>query len=78
MKNATKHLDRYFSNLADLDYGADNLSLGFLVSDSDDGTYGALDDRLPDLRQRYARVTLPSHDFGLQLPESAAVCCSPR
>ena len=69
MKNATKHLDRYFSNLADLDYGADNLSLGFLVSDSDDGTYGALDDRLPDLRQRYARVTLTSHDFGLQLPE---------
>ena len=68
MKNATKHLDRYFSNLAGLDYETSDLSLGFLVSDSDDGTYGALEERLPDLREQYARVTLTSHDFGLRIP----------
>lgn len=68
VKQARKHLDRYFANLDRLDYPADAISLGLLVSDSEDGTFEALQERLPELEAKYARVTLLEHDFGFTLP----------
>ena len=69
MKQAVHHLDRYFANLVRLEQDPVALSLGFLVSDSDDGTYEALQDRLPELRSRYARVYLRRRDYGFAIPE---------
>ena len=41
-------------------------------SDSSDGTYDAIAKRLPELRQRYLRVTLVKRDFGFRLPQGTA------
>jgi hypothetical protein len=68
VKDATPHLDTYFRALSRLTYAAEHLSLGFLESDSVDGTYGALEARLPELRQRYRRVGLWKRDFGFRIP----------
>jgi GT2 family glycosyltransferase len=69
VKQAAPHLTRYFANLRALRYPPERLSLGFLESDSTDGTYEDLTDRLPELEQTYRRVTLVKHDFGFQLPQ---------
>jgi Anp1 len=68
VKQAAAHLERHFDSLARLTYDVGLLSLGFLESDSTDGTYGALAERLPALRERYGAVTLARRDFGLTLP----------
>jgi Anp1 len=68
VKNAEEYLDTYFALLGKLSYPADRLSLGFLESDSTDGTYTALERRLRDLRRRYRRVGLWKHDFGVAFP----------
>lgn len=68
MKNAVAHLDRYFANLASIDYDPAAISLGFLVSDSTDGTSQALRSRHEDLAHRYRHVTVVERDFGLTLP----------
>lgn len=68
MKQAAAHLDRYFANLAALDHDPTLVSLGFLVSDSTDGTADALRRRLPELETRYRRVTLIERDFGFTVP----------
>ncbi|MBP2307309.1 glycosyltransferase [Azospirillum melinis] len=64
VKDAVPHLPRYLELLGRLDHDPSRLSLGFLEGDSRDGTHGWLADRLPDLRQRYSRVTLLRHDYG--------------
>lgn len=69
MKQAAAHLDRYFANLAALEQDPASVSLGFLVSDSTDGTADALRERLPGLRARYRRVTLVERDFGFAVPD---------
>jgi hypothetical protein len=69
VKNAQRHLDRYFESLARLTYPRRALSLGFLESDSTDGTHAALEARLPGLRRRYRRVGLWKKDFGFAVPE---------
>jgi len=69
VKNGAHHLATYFTALAQLDYPPDRTSLGFLVGDSDDGSYEALADRLPELEQRYRRVHLLRKDFGFRLPD---------
>jgi GT2 family glycosyltransferase len=68
VKQAAAHIDRYLTCLAKLEYPADRLSLGLLESDSTDGTYDLLRERLPTLESRYARVTLLKRDFGFQIP----------
>ena len=68
VKDAVKHLDRHFDLLSSLTYPPDRLSLGFLESDSDDGTFAALESRLAHLRRRYARVGLWKRDFGFRIP----------
>jgi hypothetical protein len=68
VKQAARHVGRYFDCLERLTYPPEQLSLGFLEGDSTDGTYQRLEQRLPELRRRYRRVTLEKRDFGLQFP----------
>jgi hypothetical protein len=68
VKDAARHLDRYFAVLSSLSYPRGHLSLGFLESDSGDGTYEALASRLPGLRAAYRRAGLWKRDFGFAIP----------
>nr|RAV90628.1 hypothetical protein DBT45_10435 [Aerococcus tenax] len=69
VKDALPHLDRHFELLARLSYPADRISIGLLEGDSSDGTYDALEARLPALRQRYARAGLWKKDFNFHFPQ---------
>ncbi|AWB08093.1 hypothetical protein A6A40_23955 (plasmid) [Azospirillum humicireducens] len=66
VKDAVVHLPRYLELLGRLDHDPSRLSLGFLEGDSRDGTHDWLAGRLPELRQRYRRVTLLRHDHGFR------------
>jgi hypothetical protein len=68
VKDATAWIEPYFALLETLTYPATAISLGFLESDSTDGTFEALQDRVLTLQQRYRRVGLWKRDFGYQLP----------
>ncbi len=68
VKNARAHLATYFDALARLQHPATHLSLGLLESDSADGTYEALAERVPALAARYRRVGLWKRDFGFRIP----------
>lgn len=71
VKQAAKHLDRYFELLEQLTYPPDRLSVGLLVSDSTDDTFASLQARAGELRERWARVTVVQRDFGFQMPPGA-------
>ena len=71
VKQAARHLDRYFEALTQLSYPPGLLSLGILESDSTDGTYERLVACGPELHRRYRRVTLLKRDFGFQVPEAS-------
>ena len=64
VKNATPHLQRFVENLNASTYPKNKISLAFLESDSDDGTYEELEKVLPLLRERYVRAELFKRDFG--------------
>ncbi|ALG75603.1 hypothetical protein VY88_28910 [Azospirillum thiophilum] len=66
VKDAVAHLPRYLELLGRLDHDPSRLSLGFLEGDSRDGTHDWLAGWLPELRQRYRRVTLLRHDHGFR------------
>jgi hypothetical protein len=68
VKDAASVLDAYFARLAGLTYPRRRISLGFLESDSVDGTYEVLVERLPALRRRYRRARLWKRDFGFRIP----------
>ena len=68
VKDAARFLPGYFRALGALTYPRRKLSLGFLESDSADGTHAALARRLPALRRRYRRVGLWKKDFGYRVP----------
>jgi Anp1 protein len=68
VKQAARHLDRYFGLISRLAYPSHRLSLGMLESDSTDDTYAHLTARLPGLRERFARVTIVQRNFGFQMP----------
>ncbi len=70
VKDAEPHLDTYFEQLAKLTYPANRLSLGFLESDSRDGTFGRLQSMLPDLNARYANAGVWKRDYGFTIPET--------
>lgn len=69
MKQCAHILDRYLANIAGLEKDPAEISLGFLVSDSTDGTLELLRERLPELEARYRRVTVVEKDFGFDVPE---------
>lgn len=68
VKDATPWLDGYLDRLSRLTYPASAISLGFLESDSVDGTFEVLQRRVPALQERYRRVGLWKRDFGYLLP----------
>ncbi|HKE55407.1 MAG TPA: hypothetical protein VKB46_01855 [Pyrinomonadaceae bacterium] len=68
VKNAARYLDTFQRALATLTYPRSLLSLGLLESDSTDGTYEQLTQRLPGLKANFARVELHKKDFGYQIP----------
>jgi len=68
VKNATGFLDTYFAGLARLTYPASSISLGFLESDSDDGTFDRLEERLEPLRRRYASAVIWQKNFNFRVP----------
>jgi Anp1 len=69
VKEAARHLDRYFHALESLTYEPDLLSIGLLASDIADGTFERLDERRLALEARCRRVTLVRRDFGFQIPD---------
>jgi len=68
-KNATGFLDSYFGGLDKLTYPASAISLGFLESDSDDGTFERIQERLGPLGYRYASVQIWQKNFHFSIPE---------
>jgi hypothetical protein len=70
VKNAAGFLDTYFAGLDRLTYPASSISLGFLESDSDDGTFERIQQRLSPLGCRYASVEIWKKNFGFQIPHS--------
>ncbi len=68
VKDAARHLDGYFAALDRLRYPPARTSLGFLESDSVDGTHAILARRVPALRGRYRRARLWKRDFGFRIP----------
>jgi hypothetical protein len=68
VKNAAPHLGNYWAALQRLSYPPPLLWLGFLESDSDDGTFACIQERLPQLRARYAGVGLWRKDFHFRIP----------
>ena len=64
VKNAVLHFQRFIENMDAATYPKDRLSLAFLESDSNDGTYDEIKKMLPQLRERYVRAELYKQDFG--------------
>lgn len=70
MKNAAHEVDEFIERLRRLTYPAGCLSLGVLVSDSDDGTFEAIDAARRHLVDAgWRRTTLLRRDFGYRIPE---------
>ena len=68
VKNAEAFLDSYFQQLYKLTYPAKQISIGFLESDSADGTYAILEKNLAGLNERFNRATLWKKDFSYYIP----------
>lgn len=63
VKNAISVLPQYLKNLKNLSYPHELISIGFLESDSSDGSFDWLQQHLIELRQEFNTVTLKKHDF---------------
>lgn len=68
VKDAAPHLGRYFELLYNLNYPRENISLGFLESDSSDDTYQLLQARLPQLNKDFRSARVWKRDYGFHLP----------
>lgn len=68
LKDAEAYLPIYFKNLYHLTCPHQNISLGFLESDSQDRTYAILQARLAELNREFRQVRLWQRDFGFKLP----------
>ena len=69
LKDAADCIDEYCARLSRLTYPHDQISLGFLESDSVDETWAELNRHIDDLRRRFRHVTLRRRDFGYRIPE---------
>lgn len=67
VKDAAPSLETYFACLDQLDYPSEHLSLGFLESDSRDGTFEKLTDILAERGDKYRRTGLWKRDYGFTL-----------
>lgn len=75
-KEAAQHIDRYFDNVNKLTYPHDHISLGFLVSDSKDGTIEKLQEKAKIMTQEqpswqvFHRIDVFQKDFQYDLPSN--------
>jgi peptide chain release factor subunit 1 len=69
VKSGRRFLDSYFAGLESLSHPHDRLSLGILESDSSDGTYELLEQRLERSCPRFSRKVLLKKDFGFVMPD---------
>jgi hypothetical protein len=67
IKDARRHLPRYFELAKRLETGGAPLSIALLEGDSVDGTYEALQQQLPACRDRFARVLLLQRHDGFEI-----------
>lgn len=63
VKDGCRFLPEYFSNLLNLQYPHEKISIGFLESDSNDGTFDWLRENLFKLEREFRCVTLLKRDF---------------
>ena len=68
VKNAADALDHYCALLDHLTYPAHRISVGILESDSEDGTWEALNRLLPRLAAQRRRAQIWKRDFGFHVP----------
>jgi hypothetical protein len=69
MKNAAYVLPQYWYLLYTVNYPRHLISLGFLESDSDDGTYEAVRSKMPVLQRDFRQALLWKRDFNYRIPE---------
>ena len=68
VKDAAHVLPRYWELLYHLTYPRERVSLGFLESDSQDGSLELLRRKLPVLQRDFRRALLWKRDFGFTIP----------
>lgn len=67
VKDAVNYLPQCLKNLRSLTYPHARISLGFLESDSQDGTYACLVEALPELQREFRRVAIFKRDYGYRM-----------
>lgn len=70
MKSARRYLDTYFAALEKLTFPHPQLSLGILESDSSDGTFEEVQQRLARDCRNFRRKVLFKRDFGFSIPDA--------
>ncbi len=68
VKNAANVLSLYADNLDKLTYPRENLSLGILESDSNDGSWNTIESLRPRWEARCRRVVTVKRDYGFHMP----------
>lgn len=68
VKDAVPYLDTHLAALERLDWPRQRMALGYLESDSLDGTHERMAALRPQLERRAARVTIARRDFGFRIP----------
>ena len=68
VKDASPHLETYFSALSKLSYPPELISLGFLESDSRDNTHELISRHAATVSGRYRRIGVWKRDFGFEIP----------
>ena len=71
VKNAQKHLQRYFELLFQLTYPRELISIGLLESDSSDGTFTEIEKSFPRLQKEFRKADVWKKDFGFTIPANA-------
>jgi hypothetical protein len=69
VKDAGRALSRYWELLYSLTYPRSLISLGFLESDSSDGSFELLRRKMPFLQRDFRNALLWKHDFGFKVPD---------
>ncbi len=73
LKDATQHIDTYFSGIERLSYPRELTSIALLEGDSTDDTAALFRERLAELDATFRRTTFWKRDFGFHIP-----ACMPR
>jgi len=68
LKDAKDLLERYCEGIRSLEHPHNLISIGFLESDSSDGTYDKLLSFLPRLRRDFRHVVVEKRDYDFKIP----------